>query len=157
MIAWGTPLLFCNVVVIVPVSVVGSAHVIIIGRVVLIAYVWRPGIVDADILGSVNRKVTGDDHHVASSSGPMPGEGKWLLTAVDLILQLIPSQRCVGRSFESEPVLVELGPATVNASVGCGRVTAICMTEAFVRFVALRDVDAQELHHHLATGRPTPH
>src|ERR1019366_8735303 len=111
MIAWGTPLLFCNVVVIVPVSVVGSAHVIIIGRVVLIAYVWRPGIVDADILGSVNRKVTGDDHHVASSSGPMPGEGKWLLTAV--VLKVNPYLSNSGQP----PLTQALGVDTSQQSV----------------------------------------
>src|SRR6266568_3961198 len=73
-----------DIVVVVPVSVIvtGPAYVLVVG-INLLRATWRrrgrrggPGIIDADVVRTVDRHVTGRHHHVSASAIPMPREGE---------------------------------------------------------------------------------
>src|SRR5579885_1740321 len=150
-------LLFCDVVIIVPVRVIRAAHVIVIRFGVLIADVGRPRIVHRNVIHAVDGDVTGGDHHVTAPAGPVPGKRKRLALAVNLILYLLPGQRRIGGFCKRESVFVEFRPAAVHAVAGNGRVATIASAKAFVCFITLRYAHTEETHDHLPAGGPAPH
>ena len=80
---------------------------------------WCPWIIYRNVINTPHRNISNHNHHVSSTIRPVPGECKRLLFTVNLVLHLIPSERCVGSGFEIKAIFVELRPTSVQ-SFGTG-------------------------------------
>src|SRR5713226_5574308 len=146
-------LFFGHVVIVVPVGVTGPADIVIVSSGILITNIRWPGIVDRNVIHRINCNISDRHHHVPAATVPVPGKCERLFLAVDLILDLRPTQWGVGRGLERKAIFIKLRPASINASRRRWISATISASKSVVRLDALPYVICKEVHHHFATGR----